>query len=462
MKGLGSFCNLFLLTSLGLGLHAEAQLQASSPTFIKLLKDKLIGLSCFSENGSTSGNANIHVESTVHNNKAKILGYDKFSKMLSYEEIDGLSQTERNTVWEEMIAFQWDQMDIEKNCADDELNLCGIHGMIVCHMDDSNLSGLKRKNEIWELAKGLGYQISLSEFPIYNSLDGACYYGTMTVGAARAINEISDLVLIQPLSSVTKIRRGSISHEENSEEEKIDFEEEKNDAEEGQNDVEEGKNDAEEFPRLTRVLASLCPNTASSSDAAKLLGFRYLNSIKQDLKSEGNNKGSRSLLISESFYLTSSAFSLNGRGKRSPKEEQIPNEKSSDSTEHISSDKIQQGRNLSWKSILQDAVSPDLDCESALDEAAIEVEFTNSQKYFTLRFEFSAKNKASTVCYQAFIVGLATQKEICSVDKEHEAKIAGFVSQWVLQSGIMEESPWFDVGLTGAGQVVQVSPKVMR
>ena len=464
MQRLGIFSYLFMLLLLGLAPDTEAQLRANAPTLISLLKDRLVKLDCFKENDHSAENNNINIESTTASKyDTQMLSHERFSQILSSEDIDGLSNDETNAAWEEMIAFEWQQMENQTSCVEDskqsqlnpdETNICDKYGFIVCHLDESNASGLYRKNEILKLARAIGHEISLSDFPIYNNNDGMCHYGTLTVSAARAMNQISDYIMVQPLSSVGKIRKGSISDDEEIKNKQNDtFEHEQMSSSDSEN---KDSKQVDEFPMI-RVHATLCPNIVNSPTAATQLASNFLSVTQHDLKVEMNDNGSRRSLLAESFFWTSSFVSLD-EGGNDAQHENPRNDRSSFSSEY-SSNTHKHNRRLKWTSILQDALSPEVDCPSVLTKAAIKVEFITSEQSYDLSYEFSTENKEWTVCHNAFIVSLATKREVCSVEKEYSAMLLNSQSQWILQSGVTEERPWFDKGLTGTGQVVQVSLK---
>jgi len=60
-------------------------------------------------------------------------------------------------------------------------------------------------------------------------------------------------------------------------------------------------------------------------------------------------------------------------------------------------------------------------------------------------------------CGLAMLAGLSQVDEICSVDVQVQLELQNIQSAWITQSGVRETFPWFDAGLTGAGQVVSVS-----
>lgn len=62
-----------------------------------------------------------------------------------------------------------------------------------------------------------------------------------------------------------------------------------------------------------------------------------------------------------------------------------------------------------------------------------------------------------TTCSLWFVAALSSMPQICSIEVESAVEISNSEAQWITQSGIADSRPWFDVGLTGKGQVVAVS-----
>ena len=60
-------------------------------------------------------------------------------------------------------------------------------------------------------------------------------------------------------------------------------------------------------------------------------------------------------------------------------------------------------------------------------------------------------------CVLSLVATLASDSSICGIDSYGIFSIKNDQAQWIMQSGQQESRPWFDVGLTGAGQVIGVS-----
>lgn len=114
-----------------------------------------------------------------------------------------------------------------------------------------------------------------------------------------------------------------------------------------------------------------------------------------------------------------------------------------------------------FEALLEDAYNTDFDCMNLINEAAIKAKFISSVHLTQISYELANTGEESKICHDFLIISLATQKEICSVEKKVRMKAMNDNAQWILQSGTGEsrrfQKPFFDKGITGAGQVVAVS-----
>jgi len=69
----------------------------------------------------------------------------------------------------------------------------------------------------------------------------------------------------------------------------------------------------------------------------------------------------------------------------------------------------------------------------------------------------SEMNGDVSACVEALVSSISYRPEVCSVEVIPEMEFFNAEAQWILQSGTPNYRPFFDAGLSGAGQVVSVS-----
>lgn len=94
------------------------------------------------------------------------------------------------------------------------------------------------------------------------------------------------------------------------------------------------------------------------------------------------------------------------------------------------------------------------ECGNVLESVSVEV-IEQSVSSYNLRFEFYEDE--DKLCSDAFIIGLSTQPDVCSISREKSISLLNDYAQWILQSNIEEDRSFWDAGITGAEQIVQVS-----
>jgi len=62
-----------------------------------------------------------------------------------------------------------------------------------------------------------------------------------------------------------------------------------------------------------------------------------------------------------------------------------------------------------------------------------------------------------TFCVIGMLAGLAINPKVCQLEITPQQTVANDNAQWLTQTGVKNERPFFDVGLDGTGQVVAVS-----
>lgn len=77
--------------------------------------------------------------------------------------------------------------------------------------------------------------------------------------------------------------------------------------------------------------------------------------------------------------------------------------------------------------------------------------------YIILRLNVDEEGFAPEACFLLLTLGLAHAPEICFVERREPYTVDNTEAQWITQSGVPDNRPFFDVGITGKGQVVAVS-----
>ena len=170
---------------------------------------------------------------------------------------------------------------------------------------------------------------------------------------------------------------------------------------------------SDRFPKVT-IHIDLCPGTANSDTASARLASSFVEKTRSDLETHFN-------------YFQA--------------------------LESISDTKDR------FDALFEDASNADFDCLNIINEAVIELDFISSVQSYQIRYTLSNIADESKICHDFFVVALATQTEVCSVEKQARINLFNDQSQWILQSGAenTNQRPFFDKGISGAGQVVQVS-----
>lgn len=77
--------------------------------------------------------------------------------------------------------------------------------------------------------------------------------------------------------------------------------------------------------------------------------------------------------------------------------------------------------------------------------------------YVILRLTTPEEGFAPEACFLLLALGLAHAPEICFIERREPFIVENTVAQWIGQSGVPDDTPFSDAGITGKGQVVAVS-----
>lgn len=98
-------------------------------------------------------------------------------------------------------------------------------------------------------------------------------------------------------------------------------------------------------------------------------------------------------------------------------------------------------------------------CSDLFDGLWFEIDEDQTTITYILSDEPFSYNPSSTTedCIISFLAALSAHPKIISLTTFTGVQSLNVEAQWVVQSAVAEERPWFDAGLTGKGQVVSVS-----
>jgi hypothetical protein len=134
--------------------------------------------------------------------------------------------------------------------------------------------------------------------------------------------------------------------------------------------------------------------------------------------------------------------------------------------------KVSSPRSIDWARFLEDGLEADHRCNTMLSSLSIRAidkdlrifdiilnPFDDENMTFLKKFdEENLEASASNVnCIISMIMALSVHPRVISVEADVPVTPDDFQSQWITQSKVQGDRPFFDVGLTGAGQIVSVT-----
>lgn len=337
-----------------------------------------------------------------------------------------VNQTTFVMSWNDMNDFEWISAQNKELCAQNQFqDKCGYTAFIVCHTDDSETSGISRLKRILEFVEKTNLELELSQFPIYNKQnEGLCLYGYMLASTASRLAQMNDQIIIQPLPAEAKMRPGIFDdpsftvRQENTASNKVSKIAEVN------------------------IHIDLCPGAMTSASTASKLSIDFIQRLQDVIETEANKHIRGRSLMAKSFFWTS----LNIDSEYSKTNSTIDRRLETNQVDHA----------IMWESIIQDASNPTFDCANFIRESIVKIYPRPSQNSYSFIYKFLVQNDHQKVCVDFFVLGVASQSEVCSVEKQDSMRLHNDYAQWILQSGEIDQRPFFDKGLTGLGQVVQV------
>lgn len=287
-------------------------------------------------------------------------------------------------------------------CKPDHIIILHHHSLTTCRFDDLVI---------------LQSILILYHQTLSNEQDMTCYYVSST--SSRAASAPSSLV-VSPLLPEMKMQEGIFDY--------ID------------------KEESEPF----HLYSMLCPGHSSSKEEARLITLNIVDAVHETYAGVFGDE--RHLVVDEflrrggnSGSSSSSAFS------RPTANDEIPPPTTS-GTRYVRERSLpaDNDRHLRWSRSLQSAVGSQ-ECVDALSLISIDATSDGQTSFIDL------PDDITKFCLHTLVAALSIAPQVCSIGLVPEVQATNLEAQWITQSGVTEERPFFDLGLTGKDQVVAVS-----
>jgi hypothetical protein len=322
---------------------------------------------------------------------------------------------------------------VEKSAAAFEVDEEEPESMYICHSGLS--SGYHRRRDLitrfYQVADVEDYENQIDMTVVYNDSDQSCFIMDLTPTDAMNLDLVDDAaedhIQIQPLSSYMKLRASTLSL-----------------AEEMHGDVSQHKT----------LALSVCPSAYSRSEVSLEFGSDMLDITASTVGaaidrvrneySEAGDPTRRLQNSSKKLFLWADQNRVDAG--------------STTLSEALSSHPSHTRRLDRWKGHFQRGLSAEHSCSSLFDEIEIEVQ---DREVVVLQLGHGTTDDMSSAisssCILSFLAAMTVQPEICSAEVLPMSSAFNDKAQWILQSGTTNDRPWFDAGLTGSGQIIQVS-----
>jgi len=111
-----------------------------------------------------------------------------------------------------------------------------------------------------------------------------------------------------------------------------------------------------------------------------------------------------------------------------------------------------------WREALEEAGS--FRCNTVIEtKLQWSVRHSDDGDFSVLRvvYDASTAEQWESGCVGSLIAGLAVRQDVCGLEIAADIGVSNYNANWMVQSGVQDETPWTDVGLDGEGQVVALS-----
>ena len=266
------------------------------------------------------------------------------------------------------------------------------------------MSGYKRKLAI---ASALNYTTEdIHLRTIYNSQDYYCVYGQFL--ASLAANITGEEFIVQPVLPSLKLMESSV----------------------------DALRQRQAGYSTTTIEANLCPGVAmatendTASDEEQAMADWIIDKLVPQTLANA---------VSDEYYLTSEEYrnATESTGKKVTERAEL------------------------WKDFLDEYQESGVCAETFTTrltwslERATDAETGYSQ--VTIQFNNTENSTQDQGCILTLLLAIAAHPNVCSLDLRREVSTQNMIAQWITQSELENERPFFDSGLDGTGQVVSVS-----
>jgi hypothetical protein len=287
-------------------------------------------------------------------------------------------------------------LEMENDFLLDHFNIEEDESYMLCNSSDG-MSGYSRQMQIRGI---VGDSVVGQEMPVlYNTHEMSCFLATLTASEATAVQTQGDNdTIVAPLTAYMKLRANTVALLEDSE------------------------------LKYKQLNVMLCPRffAASSTDMANSSSV-MMQSIVNKIESNKQSAARRFLWTSDSPKLKHEKY---------------------DGIRRL--DTAHGQHSLKWKNAMERGLIAEHGCSSMFEKLSID-SISREEAMINLGEEPSVE------CAMSLVAALSSQVEVCSVETVSKAESLNLNAQWIIQSGVSQSRPWFDAGLDGTGQIVDVS-----
>lgn len=305
-------------------------------------------------------------------------------------------------LWKSASDYQW---EIAADSEGDD-GSSSNYPFILCHVGD-DLSG---NQHIVAIESALGDSEPILR-PIFNGKEHLCAFASLEASVAANIE--GDDFIVQPMLASMKMMLGSLDRMEK-----------------------ESKASANGGWVMNPTMdVVFCPGVwtddGNLNDTAKEDGADFSQSVNKLLLAKADVENNSSRHISDMYYLTSDAHV--GESTRSNK----------------------------WKTYLDDYQKSGVCDDSITSRVEWSLERAPNPNtglsVLTMTYNTTADTNTDLGCIVTLAMGLMAMPEVCAVETRKPVEIQNEIAQWLTQSELENERPFFDVGLDGTGQTVAIS-----
>lgn len=340
--------------------------------------------------------------STSQTDKITPISYSKYQSLFNTEastkEYNYKHESSKTTkAWKDQIKFSWDL--IKNSPYEDKL-----HPFVLCY-NNKKMTSRERHEHVTKHIKHLD-EMSILPFRIRES--ETCYQLYATLKQSEDISKVEDTSII-PISSSMKMFSGSVDSLEETISNAYDSSQE------------------EQNPRLATIDTMLCPGVRSNKS-----------DLRQNIQNQVLEHAVDTDNINSKLFWTSQE------------------------------DKTEQGQ--LWIDILSNTNNDQ--CMSLYQTMQFSFEefkfhtmnhkndkttMTKMSMIFPNGDKTNISEDVATSCLLRLMLSSSQLTNVCSLQVRPDYKVLNQYGQWLVQAGIEDKTPWYDLGLDGTGQVIACS-----